>query len=242
MCKYDWSKMIVDLLISRIKSSQNLKVVGCAIFLPYLLCEHFDLIRPLNDQQFPRFLKWHLCDLNKKLLTLDISELTPKYLRRVFLKPKSTEKEMFKNLLDHWNREFRQEREATEQDLGATVQLGTWKAVECNVRTVSVENEPSSSKRCGNNEQVEKELMFSDDAPGSEKTPNCAVSNKFILDAPGSEKTPNCAVSNKFILDASGGIHNNSIGLSKEIVTSDRVSDAILCIAEKNQNCRIGYS
>ncbi|KAH7864155.1 hypothetical protein Vadar_026423 [Vaccinium darrowii] len=63
---YAWPGLIRKALISSIKSAEVSKLVtGCALVLPYWLCEHSSLVEAEGDQ-IPRFLKWDLPLVNRK--------------------------------------------------------------------------------------------------------------------------------------------------------------------------------
>ncbi|KAL8508433.1 hypothetical protein ACS0TY_018891 [Phlomoides rotata] len=78
---YNWSQFIVDMLMAQIKSSKTLKAGGCAMLLPYWICEHTNLIRPIEELEFPRFLKWDLNELHDKLCTIKLTTLDRRYVR-----------------------------------------------------------------------------------------------------------------------------------------------------------------
>ncbi|KAL8516984.1 hypothetical protein ACS0TY_015286 [Phlomoides rotata] len=102
ICRYNWCTVIVEMLKGQLNSSKRLKAGGCVMLLPFWLCEHITLIEPDVEDAFPRFLKWDLNQLSKKLLRVDVSKLDSRYIRKIDLKPTSSEKEKFESLLNYW--------------------------------------------------------------------------------------------------------------------------------------------
>ncbi|KAL8523462.1 hypothetical protein ACS0TY_013425 [Phlomoides rotata] len=77
---YNWSKFIIDMLRKQIASSKTLKVGGCTMLLPFWICEHTRLIRPKEDEKFPRFMKWDLDKLHNKIIRLKLPKLNTRYI------------------------------------------------------------------------------------------------------------------------------------------------------------------
>ncbi|KAL6529064.1 hypothetical protein OROHE_014808 [Orobanche hederae] len=64
---YDWCGYIAAILQNGIRNTRNLKIGGCAMLLPYWLCEHTSLVEPSRKVLFPRFMKWDLQRLLKRI-------------------------------------------------------------------------------------------------------------------------------------------------------------------------------
>ncbi|KAL6586161.1 hypothetical protein OROMI_002805 [Orobanche minor] len=64
---YDWCGYIAAILQNGIRNTRNLKIGGCAMLLPYWLCEHTSLVEPSRKVLFPRFMKWDLQKLLKRI-------------------------------------------------------------------------------------------------------------------------------------------------------------------------------
>ncbi|KAL8528271.1 hypothetical protein ACS0TY_005903 [Phlomoides rotata] len=107
---YDWCKFIVEMLRSQIISSKSLRAGGCAILLPFWLCEHTHLIQPKNELAFPRFLKWDLNDLSKKLSRVELSKLDRECISKLVLKPTTMEKDKFRTLITYCDFEVERQR------------------------------------------------------------------------------------------------------------------------------------
>ncbi|KAL8547159.1 hypothetical protein ACS0TY_006760 [Phlomoides rotata] len=75
ICSYNWCKYIV-------MTSKSLKAGGCAMLIPFWLCEHTHLVKPVNSVGFPRFMKWDLNELRKKLSRVNVADLDHKYTAR----------------------------------------------------------------------------------------------------------------------------------------------------------------
>ncbi|KAL8524493.1 hypothetical protein ACS0TY_014182 [Phlomoides rotata] len=112
--EYRWSKFFVEMLRNQIATSKTLRVGGCAMLLPFWICEHTKLIRPKEGEHFPRFLKWDLEELHDKIIRVKLTKLNTRYIRKVFLKCKSTEKEKMKMLKQKWK--MQDNTEETEVD------------------------------------------------------------------------------------------------------------------------------
>ncbi|KAL8552817.1 hypothetical protein ACS0TY_001488 [Phlomoides rotata] len=92
-CRYDWCGYVVNML---------LKAGGCTILLPFRLCEHTNLVRPVNEVGFPRFLKWDLNDLEKQHKLLKLTDLEAKFVGPLKLKTSTKEQKQFEKLLHFW--------------------------------------------------------------------------------------------------------------------------------------------
>ncbi|KAL8550234.1 hypothetical protein ACS0TY_008892 [Phlomoides rotata] len=116
ICIYNWSQFIVDMLMAQIKSSKTLKAGGCAMLLPYWICEHTTLIRPIDGMGFPRFLKWDLNELHDKLCMVKLTTLARRYLTKLVLKPKTFEKQQFVLMEKFWEKKVSSTENSVEAD------------------------------------------------------------------------------------------------------------------------------
>ncbi|KAL8490076.1 hypothetical protein ACS0TY_025827 [Phlomoides rotata] len=101
-CRYDWCGYVVNMLLNQLKSTKNTKAGGCTMLLPFWLCEHTNLVRPVNEVGFPRFLKWDLNDLEKQHKLLKLTDLEAKFVGPLELKASTREKKQFEKLLNSW--------------------------------------------------------------------------------------------------------------------------------------------
>ncbi|KAL8512510.1 hypothetical protein ACS0TY_018835 [Phlomoides rotata] len=74
------------MLVNQLKSTKNTKAGGCTMLLPFWLCEHTNLIRPVHEVGLPRFLKWDLNDLEKQHKLLKLTDLEVKFVGPLKLK------------------------------------------------------------------------------------------------------------------------------------------------------------
>ncbi|KAL8539861.1 hypothetical protein ACS0TY_001460 [Phlomoides rotata] len=77
-CRYDWCRYV------------------------FWLCEHTNLVRPVNEVGFPRFLKWDLNDLEKQHKLLKLTDLEAKFVGPLKLKTSTREQKQFEKLLHFW--------------------------------------------------------------------------------------------------------------------------------------------
>ncbi|KAL6577278.1 hypothetical protein OROMI_011554 [Orobanche minor] len=77
---YDWCGYIAAILQNGIRNTRNLKIGGCAMLLPYWLCEHTSLVEPSRKVLFPRFMKWDLQKLLKRNFHVHLSYIDPSYV------------------------------------------------------------------------------------------------------------------------------------------------------------------
>ncbi|KAL8458088.1 hypothetical protein ACS0TY_035820 [Phlomoides rotata] len=101
-CRYDWCGYVVNMLLNQLKSTKNTKAGGCTILLPFWLCEHTNLVRPVHKVGFPRFLKWDLNDLEKQHKLLKLTDLEAKFVGPLKLKTSTREQKQFEKLLHYW--------------------------------------------------------------------------------------------------------------------------------------------
>ncbi|KAL6542676.1 hypothetical protein OROHE_010196 [Orobanche hederae] len=85
---YDWCGYIDAILQNGIRNTRNLKIGGCAMLLPYWLCEHTSLVEPSRKVLFPRFMKWDLQKLLKRIFRVHLSYIDSSYVSyERFVKP-----------------------------------------------------------------------------------------------------------------------------------------------------------
>ncbi|KAL8519448.1 hypothetical protein ACS0TY_010397 [Phlomoides rotata] len=101
-CRYDWCGYVVNMLLNQLKSTKNTKAGGCTMLLPFWLCEHTNLVRPVNEVGFPRFLKWDLNDLEKQHKLLKLTDLEVKFVGPLKLKTSTRKQKQFEKLLNYW--------------------------------------------------------------------------------------------------------------------------------------------
>ncbi|KAL8537069.1 hypothetical protein ACS0TY_012306 [Phlomoides rotata] len=101
-CRYDWCGYVVNMLLNQLKSTKNTKAGGCTMLLPFWLCEHTNLVRPVNEVGFPRFLKWDLNYLEKQHKLLKLTDLEAKFVGPLKLKTSTREQKQFEKLLNYW--------------------------------------------------------------------------------------------------------------------------------------------
>ncbi|KAL6535960.1 hypothetical protein OROHE_012804 [Orobanche hederae] len=77
---YDWCGYIAAILRNSIRNTRNLKIGGCAMLLPYWLCEHTSLVEPSRKVLFPRFMKWDLQKLLKRIFRVHLSYIDSSYV------------------------------------------------------------------------------------------------------------------------------------------------------------------
>ncbi|KAL8475185.1 hypothetical protein ACS0TY_031566 [Phlomoides rotata] len=68
----------------------------------FWLCEHTNLVRPVNEVGFPSFLKWDLNDLEKQHKLLKLTDLEAKFVGPLKLKTSTREQKQFEKLLHYW--------------------------------------------------------------------------------------------------------------------------------------------
>ncbi|KAL8484765.1 hypothetical protein ACS0TY_027172 [Phlomoides rotata] len=90
------------MLLNQLKSTKNTKAGGCTMLLPFWLCEHTNLVRPVNEVGFPRFLKWDLNYLEKQHKLLKLTDLEAKFVGPLKLKTSTREQKQFEKLLNYW--------------------------------------------------------------------------------------------------------------------------------------------
>ncbi|KAL6560892.1 hypothetical protein OROHE_006069 [Orobanche hederae] len=98
--EYNWCQYIIDVLWKQMKMSLNMKLGGCAILLPYWLCEHTQLVKPSGEDLFLRFMKWDLQELKSSFANVKLFKINPKKLKLENLKPTRDEKRLFMSLVD----------------------------------------------------------------------------------------------------------------------------------------------
>ncbi|KAL6551400.1 hypothetical protein OROMI_021888 [Orobanche minor] len=81
---YDWCGYIAAILQNGIRNTRNLKIGGCAMLLPYWLCEHTSLVEPSRKVLFPRFMKWDLQKLLKRIFRVHLSYIDSPYVTKDF--------------------------------------------------------------------------------------------------------------------------------------------------------------
>ncbi|KAL8461475.1 hypothetical protein ACS0TY_032810 [Phlomoides rotata] len=180
---YNWSQFIVDMLMAQIKSSKTLKAGGCAMLLPYWICEHTTLIRPIEDREFPRFLKWDLNQLHDKLCSVKLPNLERRYLTKLVLKPKPFEKEQIGLLVKMWETAVDSTEISGQEDCHLEDELNTAVEVNAAVPIRLFESgrklEIASTSRVGSSNQLgqKKSPMFkSAQIDGDEKdTPSFSL-------------------------------------------------------------------
>ncbi|KAL6497580.1 hypothetical protein OROHE_027209 [Orobanche hederae] len=96
---YDWCGYIAAILRNGIRNTRNLKIGGCAMLLPYWLCEHTSLVEPSRKVLFPRFMKWDLQKLLKRIFRVHLSNIDSSYVTKDLLNPTAKEK---KNKRSNW--------------------------------------------------------------------------------------------------------------------------------------------
>ncbi|KAL6501248.1 hypothetical protein OROHE_024895 [Orobanche hederae] len=85
---YDWCGYIAAILWNGIRNTRNLKIGGCAMLLPYWLCEHTSLVEPSRKVVFPRFMKWDLQKLLKRNFRVHLLYIDSSYVSyERFVKP-----------------------------------------------------------------------------------------------------------------------------------------------------------
>ncbi|XP_038712188.1 uncharacterized protein LOC120006279 [Tripterygium wilfordii] len=74
---YDWSMHILECLYMSLCANANnpTDVTGCVMSLPFWLCEHVEIIEPMEQEAFPRCLKWDLRKLMKTLKEIDLQKI-----------------------------------------------------------------------------------------------------------------------------------------------------------------------
>ncbi|KAL8529507.1 hypothetical protein ACS0TY_006804 [Phlomoides rotata] len=102
ICSYNWCKYIVGMLRSQVMTSKSLKAGGCAMLIPFWLCEHTHLVKPVNSVGFPRFMKWDLNELRKKLSRVNVADLDHKYVNPMKLNAMKLEMEIIEALFRFW--------------------------------------------------------------------------------------------------------------------------------------------
>ncbi|KAK9286679.1 hypothetical protein L1049_015080 [Liquidambar formosana] len=77
MNTYEWSGAIHSCLMASIEKSYASpeKVTGCVIALLFWLCEHTTIVEPDREDEFPRFLKWNLSTLKRKMQNKSLRSL-----------------------------------------------------------------------------------------------------------------------------------------------------------------------
>ncbi|KAL6531845.1 hypothetical protein OROMI_028208 [Orobanche minor] len=80
---YDWCGYIAAILQNGIRNTRNLKIGGCAMLLPYWLCEHTSLVEPSRKVLFPRFMKWDLQKLLKRIFRVHLSYIDSSYRKKI---------------------------------------------------------------------------------------------------------------------------------------------------------------
>ncbi|KAL7180123.1 hypothetical protein ACSBR1_043356 [Camellia fascicularis] len=77
MQEYDWAKQIRTTLTSSISQNDKnpAKVTGCIMLLMYWLCEHTTILQPHKPNVFPRYVKWDLTALQKKMKTTSLADI-----------------------------------------------------------------------------------------------------------------------------------------------------------------------
>lgn len=96
MKSYAWSSAIRSSLISSIETAYSSpeKATGCVIALLYWICEHTTLVQPEDENVFPRFLKWDLTKLNKKMRGRSLKILKSKEVLGAELVPSKKEQKL----------------------------------------------------------------------------------------------------------------------------------------------------
>ncbi|KAL6536842.1 hypothetical protein OROHE_012426 [Orobanche hederae] len=77
---YVWCGYIAAILRNGIRNTRNLKIEGCAMLLPYWLCEYTSLVEPSRKVLFPRFMKWDLQKLLKRNFRVHLSYIDSVYI------------------------------------------------------------------------------------------------------------------------------------------------------------------
>ncbi|KAL6531445.1 hypothetical protein OROMI_027808 [Orobanche minor] len=96
----DVARFVHCFLMASMKTSLNMKLGGCAILLPYWLCEHTQIVKPSGEDLFPRFMKWDLQELKSSFSSVKLLKINPKKLRLENRKPTRDEKRLFMSLVD----------------------------------------------------------------------------------------------------------------------------------------------
>ncbi|KAL6501615.1 hypothetical protein OROGR_026748 [Orobanche gracilis] len=96
---YDWCGYIAAILRNGIRYTRNLKIGGCAMLLPYWLCEHTCLVKPSRKVLFPRFMKWDLQKLLKRNFRVHLSYVDSSYVTKDLLNPTAEEKKKIRELV-----------------------------------------------------------------------------------------------------------------------------------------------
>ncbi|KAL8461809.1 hypothetical protein ACS0TY_033057 [Phlomoides rotata] len=115
-CRYDWCGYVVNMLPNQLKSTKNTKAGGCTMLLPFWLCEHTNLVRPVHEVRFPRFLKWDLNDLEKQHKLLKLTDLEAKFVGPLKLKTSTQEQKQFEKLLHYWKEHMITETQSTDDN------------------------------------------------------------------------------------------------------------------------------
>ncbi|KAL8469339.1 hypothetical protein ACS0TY_032242 [Phlomoides rotata] len=115
-CRYDWCGYVVNMLLNQLKSTKNTKAGGCTMLLPFWLCEHTNLVRPVHEVGFPRFLKWDLNDLEKQHKLLKLTDLEAKFVGPLKLKTSTQEQKQFEKLLHYWKEHMITETQSTDDN------------------------------------------------------------------------------------------------------------------------------
>ncbi|KAL6557060.1 hypothetical protein OROHE_006936 [Orobanche hederae] len=143
--KYNWRQYILDVLLKQMKTSLNMKLGGCAILLPYWLCEHTQIVKPSGEDLFPRFMKWDLQELKSSFSSLNLLKINPKKLRLENLKQTRDEKWLFMSLVD----EIADSRRALSGTEGCSAELSGAKT----------QNASRGATRCGRDLLMELESL-----------------------------------------------------------------------------------
>ncbi|KAL6532807.1 hypothetical protein OROGR_013767 [Orobanche gracilis] len=96
---YDWCGYTAVILRNGIRYTRNLKIGGCAMLLPYWLCEHTCLVKPSRKVLFPRFMKWDLQKLLKRNFRVHLSYVDSSYVTKDLLNPTAEEKKKIRELV-----------------------------------------------------------------------------------------------------------------------------------------------
>ncbi|XP_058225350.1 uncharacterized protein LOC131334384 isoform X2 [Rhododendron vialii] len=91
---YDWCGAILDELMSSVRQKHNQprRVSGCVVVLLYWLCEHTNLVNPVNPEETLGIVKWRTTDLAKEFGKKSLIELKSKQL--VSRQPHGTDRTM----------------------------------------------------------------------------------------------------------------------------------------------------
>ncbi|KAL8539875.1 hypothetical protein ACS0TY_001473 [Phlomoides rotata] len=115
-CRYDWCGYVLNMLLNQLKSTKNTKAEGCTMLQPFWLCEHTNLVRPVHEVGFPRFLKWDLNDLEKQHKLLKLTDLEAKFVGPLKLKTSTQEQKQFEKLLHYWKEHMITETQSTDDN------------------------------------------------------------------------------------------------------------------------------